>query len=335
MDAVSNDTASERRASGGDTYRLNILERPFSEDMATYRPELDLFTFSILEADDWFYFLIDMVGPIEPDESDTNYGIEIDSDRDGFGEFLIWVEGPFAGDWSAQPVQVLADENHDTAGRAAVRSDAPFDGDGYEAALSNADDDNGGSILHLALARIDPAQPTALQIAVKKSLIGESFMWSAWADAGLRDPGMFGYNDRFSEREAGSPLANSDYYPLKAVHLVDSTCRAPYGFSPNGGEAMLCPSSRPQVTFEPTRPRPSRLPPPESTPTVVPSPIPPRSPTATEPPFPVTPTAPPPTPIPPSPPTPTQPPGPTDIPPSPVPPDTPTSTEPPGPTGVP
>ena len=82
-------------------------------------------------------------------------------------------------------------------------------------------------------------------------------MWGVWADAGLKDPGMFNYNDRFTYAQAGSPIAGNPYYPIKAIYAVDNTCRAAYGFNPTGDEPLLCPVN-PQPT--PT-PRPTPTPP--------------------------------------------------------------------------
>ena len=44
-----------------------------------------------------------------------------------------------------------------------------------------------------------------------------TFMWSAWADDGVIDPGKFDYNDQFTLTEAGSPISGAAEYPLKAI----------------------------------------------------------------------------------------------------------------------
>ncbi len=89
--------------------------------------------------------------------------------------------------------------------------------------------------------RIDPTNPAIVEFAFKNSLAGPSFMWGVWADAGLKNPGMFNYNDRFTYAQAGSPIAGNPYYPIKAIYAADNTCRAAYGFTPIGDEPLLCP----------------------------------------------------------------------------------------------
>jgi hypothetical protein len=76
-------------------------------------------------------------------------------------------------------------------------------------------------------------------------------MWGAWADAGLRDPSKFNYNDRFTEADAGSPIKNKPNYPIKAIYQVDNTCWVAQGFKPTGDEPHLCPSLQAQPTHQP------------------------------------------------------------------------------------
>ena len=92
----------------------------------------------------------------------------------------------------------------------------------------------------------------------KKSLPGKAFMWSVWADALLRDPALFSYNDRYTLADAGSPQKDNSYYPLKALFAMDSTCRAVFGFKPTGYEPLICPpTTGPSPTKEPQQPRPT------------------------------------------------------------------------------
>jgi hypothetical protein len=76
-------------------------------------------------------------------------------------------------------------------------------------------------------------------------------MWGVWADAGLKDPSKFNYNDRFTLKQAGSPIKNSLDYPINAIYQVDNTCWAPFGFQPNGFEPHLCASNAPAATKRP------------------------------------------------------------------------------------
>ena len=75
-------------------------------------------------------------------------------------------------------------------------------------------------------------------------------MYGALADAGLKDVSKLDYVDRFTEEEAGSPVKDKKYYPLKALFAVDNTCREAYGFKPTGYEPMLCPKE-PKPTKQP------------------------------------------------------------------------------------
>jgi hypothetical protein len=75
------------------------------------------------------------------------------------------------------------------------------------------------------------------------------------ADAGLRDPGKLDYVDRFTEDQAGSPVKDKQYFPLKDLYAVDNACREAFGFNPTGYEPQLCPREA----------QPTRRPKPEST----------------------------------------------------------------------
>jgi hypothetical protein len=93
----------------------------------------------------------------------------------------------------------------------------------------------------LAWIRRDPEQPDRVQLAVKDAVIGGTgYLWSVWADEGVRDPAARDYNDRWTLSIAGSPIKENQFYPLKEVALVDSTCRSWYGYEPTGAEPGLC-----------------------------------------------------------------------------------------------
>jgi len=297
-DAVSQDTASEKGIPDGDTYRLNQFERPFSQGMTTYIPDLDISTYAILEENDWFFVLIEMAGSINAEETQIDYGIELDLDNDGFGDYLIWTYPPYSTSWTSDNVLVLADKNHDSAGLQVDQSDVPFSGDGYEITIFD------GSLTlsevpEPAWSRLDPNNSSIIQFAFQKSLVGNSFMWSVWADGGLKDPKMFSYNDQFTEEQAGSPNRDNEYYPIKSLNLIDSTCRVAYGFSPTGLEPLLCQTNEPYSTSipiisTPTRSRSPKKPTPTSTSTKIPitaTAIPPKTSTFTAIPYPLTPTS--------------------------------------------
>jgi len=247
-DVDSSSTGGENRAPYGDSYNINLFERPFTQTAMTYLPALDIVSFRLTQDADWYYVSMAMSGGDMNDQISINYGVELDTDHDGFGDFLVWASPPYTTKWLAETVQVYKDTNHDTGGASAEKSDAVFSGDGYDSVIF---DRGQGSDTDLAWVRLDPQVASSVQFAFKRSLAGNAFMWGVWADAGLRDPSKFNYNDRFTETDAGSPIKNKPYYPIKAIYQVDNTCWAAQGFKPTGDEPHLCPSMEPQPTKQP------------------------------------------------------------------------------------
>jgi hypothetical protein len=265
-DVESSGTAAERRAPYGDSYDINRLERPFQQDM-TYLPDLDVESFYLNQEDKWFYISMDLIGTDPNNPVGIYYGAELDTNIDGFGNYLIWAKPPYTTQWTNDNVQVLADNNHNTSGLSAEKSDAPFTADGYETLIFDGGRGQGDDP-DLAWVRINAGSEATVQFAFKKSLAGGSFLFGVLADAGLKDPGKLDYVDRFTEEEAGSPVKDKQYYPLKALFAVDNTCREAYGFKPNGYEPMLCPKEQPKPTKQPgpTQPGPTLPPPPSGCP---------------------------------------------------------------------
>lgn len=241
-DVDSSGTASDHRAPYGDSYNINLFERPFTPVTMNYLPELDITTFTLTEDADWYYVSFDLSGGDMNDPIGVNYGVELDTDHDGFGDVLVWAAPPYTNNWIAETVQVFKDTNHDTGGLSAEKSDAVLQGNGYDTLIF---DRGQGSDPDLAWVRLDPQHASAVQFAFKRSLAGNAFMWGVWADAGLRDPSKFNYNDRFTEADAGSPEKNEQFYPIKAISQVDNTCWLPLGFKPTGYEPHLCPTEEP------------------------------------------------------------------------------------------
>ncbi len=236
-DVSSKDTAAEKRAPYGDSYKINRFERPFQQDM-TYVPDLDILTYSLSEDADWYYVSIELIGNDPNNEIGINYGVEIDNDADGYGDTIIWAQPPYAQDWTNANVQVFEDKNHNTGGLSAEQADAPFEADGYESLLF----DRGlGDDPDLAWVRLYSSEMSTIQFAFKKRLADGKFMLGVLADANFRDVGMLDYNDRFTEEEAGSPIRNNKYYPLNELYLLDNSCRGAFGFKPSGYEPQICP----------------------------------------------------------------------------------------------
>ena len=223
----------------GDQFTANIYERPFTAEEMNYRGEIDIIRVNLKVGTPWIYVSIFLAEEL-PEIGDMKYGLELDLDENGRGDYLIQCDLPLSNDWSVDGVQVYTDADGDVGGKFPMSMDAPDpELNGYEALVFDAGD---GDDPDLAWARRHPDEPNSLQLAFKTDLVGPTgYMWSAWADMGLRAPDYMDYNDRFTAETAGSPYPGSPLYPIKAVYLVDSTCRSYYGFKPAGNEPGLCP----------------------------------------------------------------------------------------------
>ncbi|HET9914736.1 MAG TPA: hypothetical protein VFQ13_22790 [Anaerolineales bacterium] len=251
-DVKSAGTAPEQRAPYGDSYDMNRLERPFMQEMV-YIPDLDINSFTVAKDNDWWYVSIELIGEDPNNAMDINYGVELDLDRDGFGDYLIWAHPPYTDQWDTLPVQIFQDQNHNTGGLSSSKSDAPLDGDGYENLIF--DGSVGGNDPDMAWVRINAGPEATVQFAFKRSWSGSIFMLGVIADAGLKDPEKLDYVDRFPIADAGSPVKENQNYPLKELVLVDNTCRDAFGFEPTHYEPQACP-----VPATPTpKPRQPRL----------------------------------------------------------------------------
>jgi hypothetical protein len=249
-------TSSGSAAPYGDSFRANLFERPFLEDM-TYVPDLDIASFQVSEDADWYYVSIQLQGPDPNNPVEIHYGVEIDTNADGFGDFLIWAHPPYLTEWDIIPVQVFSDTDHDTGGISSARSDATFEGNGYETLLFDGSSAT-STDPDLAWMRILAGPGATVEFAFKKSLTGPLFLLGVIADAGLKDVSMFDYNDRFRERRAGSPIRDDINYPLGQVFAVDNTCWEEIGLRNLQYVPKLCPATPgPTAT---NRPRPTELP---------------------------------------------------------------------------
>jgi hypothetical protein len=236
-DVDSSGTAPEKRAPYGDSYDINRLEREFSQDM-TYISDLDIVYANVSQDADWFYVSINLIGTNPNNPIGIDYGVELDTDHDGFGDYIIWANPSYTSNWDTANVKIYKDNNHDTGGTHADKSDAPITTDGYETLVFNGG--TGDADPDMAWVRLGSGKST-LEFAFKKSWSGTVFMLGVVADANLRDVHKFDLVDRFTEQEAGSSVKDKKYYPLKALFAVDNTCREAFGFKPAGYEPQLCP----------------------------------------------------------------------------------------------
>ena len=253
-DEVDTSLTSYLKMAWGDSLRLGILERPYSQTEMKYHAETDLVGIMVSEDDTYYYFSLELN---DVDDSvgypSANYAIEFDVDKDLKGDYLLWVSGDDNTEWNHADVNVLQDANMDVGGATAVIPDAGA-GDGYESVVFSADVTDQAD---LAWKRVNPERPNVVQLAIKKSLLEPGqFFWKAWANGNMIDAGQFDFNDFYSSGEAGSPDLDSADYPVKQLNLMDSTCWSANGFQPQemtGG----CYKAPPQVKQKRAEPAPA------------------------------------------------------------------------------
>jgi hypothetical protein len=248
--------ASEHRTTADD-FNNGFLERPLTLPGMDYQPYLDLTRGEISAGGGWIYVTLFLEGT-PPADQPANYGVEIDLDLDGRGDWLILGAAPQSTTWTTDGVRAYKDANHDVGGPYPVKSDAPAPtGDGDETTVF---DSGVGADPDAAWIQLSPTDSKKVNLAFKHSLIGgdSEFLWGIWADANPQ-PGWFDYNDHFTLEQAGSPLSESSYYPLRDLFAVDSSCRWGYDFNPTGNEPGVCripatptPSKTPSKTPTPT-----------------------------------------------------------------------------------
>ncbi len=251
-DQESDRKADQKEAYAGDEFLRGRYERPFDQDM-NYLPVIDIKQANLFrdKDDEFIYSIIHMKeDPALFPDSQFGFGIELDLDIDGRGDVLVWTARPLSTEWSVEGVTVWKDLNKNIGGVTPMRSDTPPGDDGYEIKVFDA---GIGSDPDLAWSRISSDDPKLIELSFKKSLLGDTevFLWGAWSILGEDQFDLFDHNDHFTFDEAGSPMkSETGYYPLKEMYALDNTCRAASGFTPNGGEAGLCPISVPSTTTE-------------------------------------------------------------------------------------
>lgn len=238
-DVTSVDTAVEKRAPYGDSYQINRFERPFMQDM-TYVSDLDIVSFNLAYDEKFFYVSIELVGTDPNNDIGINYGVELDTNADGFGDMIIIAHPPYNADWSTDNVQIVEDTNRDTGGLSAEKSDSPLPGDGYDQVIFDGGRGADDTDPDLTWVRVNAGPKATVQFAFKKSWIGTRFMYGVIADGGLKSIADMDYVDRFSEEEAGSPVKNEKNYPLKALYAVDNVCREVFGMTGTQQEPQRC-----------------------------------------------------------------------------------------------
>ncbi len=222
----------------GDLYYLNRYERPFTANQMEYRGDLDLTLVNWKVNSPWIFSIFIMAEEL-PARGAMQYAVELDLDENGRGDYLIITDLPGGEEWSTEGVRVLADQDVDVGSKVPLFADtAAEDHNGYETMVFNG---GLGEDPDLAWSRRNPNDPRSIEIAFKESLVGiGGYMFSAWAGEGQLQPEQFDLNDRIPFTNAGSPNPDHPFYPIKAIALVDSTCRSWFGFEPTGSEPGIC-----------------------------------------------------------------------------------------------
>jgi len=239
-DVVSVDTATEQRAPYGDSYDINLLERPFLEDMS-YVADLDIASYNLSKDEKFYYVSIELVGTNPNNALGIQYAVELDTDADGYGDLIVVAYPPHSAEWSTDNLQIFKDTNHDTGGLSAAKSDAPLPGNGYDKLIFDGGRGPNDTDPDLAWVRVNAGRLATVQFAFKLGLPENRFMYGVIADAGPRDISDLDYVDRFTKEDAGSPIRGDKDYPLKGLYGVDTTCRTAQGFEGTYEEPQRCP----------------------------------------------------------------------------------------------
>lgn len=257
-DQVNTSTASQKRAFGGEQYSLGRFERPFDNEMK-YLPYLDIVKSTLQRGDAVFiYTTIQVADKVSSADGNTAlYGLELDTNSDGRPEFLILAEAPVDDKWTVKGVNVwksssayaIASKNGPSI---PVTGSAGFD--------LNVFKSGDGDVKNLAWVRLSPEKDDTVEIAFRNSLIGGEkgkFVWRPVTDGSPYPTTEYNLHLNYTIVQAGSPLIDSLFYPLKDVFAVDNTCRVASGYEPSGKEPGLCPLPPP-----PSRPDNPSIPPP-------------------------------------------------------------------------
>ena len=241
-DHDSSVTAKLKKSNGGDRFTFEQFERPFNANtMDVYFPNLDIVDTYVFQDITWIYGTIKVVDRSATSGEPYRFAMQLDVQADGTGDWLVLTLNPSSTEWTTDGVQVFFDANSDVGNLTAMLADkgAPG-GDGFEKLVF---DQGIGDDPDAAWARVSPDDANTIEIAVKRSVLGNpvAYMANMWTGHATLDPAMFDYSDHYTHDQAGAadpefPL----FYPIKAVYELDSTCRVAVGFQPTGNEPGLC-----------------------------------------------------------------------------------------------
>jgi hypothetical protein len=241
-DYDSSITADQKKANGGDRFTFEKFERPFNANtMDVYFPNLDIIDTFVYQDDTWMYGTIQVVDRSAANVSPYRFAMQIDVEVDGKGDFLVIASNPASTDWTTDGVQVYTDTNSDVGDLTAMFTDAGSTSDGFETLIFER---GSGDDPDVAWVRVSPNNPNIVELAVKRSILGNPFLYliDMWTGHGSLTPTLFDYSDHYTHEQAGAadpelPL----FYPIKTVYELDNSCRMAVGFEPTGKEPGLCP----------------------------------------------------------------------------------------------
>jgi hypothetical protein len=247
-------TFEKKNVIGGDDFRRNQFERPYTAGEMVYLPDLDIVDFGITSDDQFFFIGIELAG-LNSETNDVSgyYGVEIDRNRDGRGEILLAVRGPYSTEFTADNVVVMVDQNGDVGGLKPSRPDEGSTGDGYDGVIFDLSQNVHPEDPDLAWVRVIEGERPTVEIAYRKWIFkdgNEVFMWSVWASGQGVEPGKFNWHDNITVAEAGSPNKSDPDYPIKGIAELDNSCRVPLGFDAVGNEPLGCSVQVQQVEVE-------------------------------------------------------------------------------------
>ena len=240
-DYDSSVTAKDKKSNGGDRFTFERFERPFNANtMDVYYPELDIVDTFVYQDTTWIYGTIKVVDRSAVSASPYRFAMQLDIEVDGKGDWLILGLNPPSTDWTTNGVQVYFDTNSDVGDLTAMLTDAQSKSDGFETLVF---DQGKGDDTDAAWIRVSPNDANTVEIAVKRALLGNPFLYliDMWAGHGTLDPALFDYSDHFTHEQAGASDPELPiFYPIKSVYELDNSCRMAVGFQPTGSEPGLC-----------------------------------------------------------------------------------------------
>ena len=229
---------------GCDDWEINHFERPFNAiSQDEYYPDLDI-QYAYLGRDaDWYYLRFALFDSQPGTEFlSGTYAMEMDLDGDGRGDLLVLVSEPGkekGEKWSTQGVQIWADSNNDVGGMKPDIPESEVTADGYDTLLfdqGTGDDPNG------AWARVFMTESAYVELAFKNDYLeGDiAFKWWVWGGYGDYSPGLFELHDFYSHEQTGDTNEGMDFFPIKEVYALDSSCANMWGASPNPADPDFC-----------------------------------------------------------------------------------------------